>query len=346
MIQIKIESLKTFLRNTAAISRNDLLPILRNIKIHQDAEGKFYATKNNIQVVCIHPIEATGELQDPVLIDQAVMSGLVEQSVGETVTLKVEGGTLTWDNNGVTELPLEDYTNYPLPSDAPDPADAKLISQEVMDAIGSARHYVNQSASAANFRFVCVNNKHVSAFHGQYFYVGLLKEEAAQLMLSREECDIILGLQQVTHNAAERQNYFYSNVGATYIFGKPEERPHKLDAVLKGLADPGGKQFTMPKQDWVSFCTKANIVNQSETALCSLLPNGEFKMEDGNFSRKQQNKSALVGTADEFKFNSKLIAAPLKAVPYETLQCKTNQNFLIIRNEESSEYFTFIGMQK
>mgnify|MGYP000889766874 CR=1 FL=1 len=262
MIKLKIESLRTFLKNTAYISKNELLPVLVNIKIHQQ-EGVFYATKNNIQCVCVHPLEGEGRLAHPILIDISILAGLLTEAAGESVTIEVNEKTLIWDNNGKTTLPLVDPSDFPMPAGAPDPSEAVLLNQEVVDCIVTARHYINPSPSSANFRFVSVKERNVSAFHGQYFYVGYLQQEAPQLMLSKEECDIISALGSVTHTSTERHNYFYSYEGAVYIFTKPEERNHNLTAVLKGLADESGKKFTMCKQDWVTFCTKSNIVNGS-----------------------------------------------------------------------------------
>jgi hypothetical protein len=347
MLTFHIESLRNFLKNTAYIAKNNLLPVLGNIKLYKEGE-QFYAVKNNLKSVCIHPVQGRGE-GGPVLLDFTILTALLNVAQGDDLNIEELAGNLVLTysigkKEARTELQSLPADDFPVPANIPAAEEGRLLPPAAIDSMATARYFTSDKESTANFQYVALNGDNISAFEGAYFYVSTGHTDLTPTLLSREACDVVVALGSVTHASTSQSDCFYTDAGAVYIFAKCEYKPHKLEAVLKGLGNTDGKAFTSLKEDWVTFCNLANAVTESAVALCTVSPTGLFTMEDGNWNRKQDLQADITGELDEFRFNSRSILPPLKAIPIENWNCKTNQHFLIINSDK--EYFTFIGMQK
>lgn len=342
MIILQTQSLRDFAERTKYISRNNLIPILSNLHL-RNKDGLWLLTKNNLAATCEFRVEAEG---DPatILLDERILMGFLQTT--KAATFKITHDTNITLDDGVTQIQFqaEDPANFPLPN-IEDVGELRVLHKDILDAIGIARNFLYETEAGGNFRYVHVNGSYISGFHNNYFYVNNQFKDLPLFLLSKEEADIVSALGVVEYGSTETKNYFFTP-GCTYVFAKTEYRPPKLETVLERL-QAQGKDFTFKREELLDFINVANIVTENPVAGCAMTPQGPFmmlKLTDANFARGTDRQVAVTGTFDEFNFNSRLLAAPLRAVPYEILLAKTNQNCLIITG--NNEYFCFIGMQK
>lgn len=344
MTTLNLESLRQFLKASSYIQKDTLLPVLGNIMLRQ-AEGGYEAIKTNLKSTIIYPVKASGDLTS-LLLDIDIITNLAAVATGD-FEIELQGDTYTLrypvgaGRYSTTTLPLQDSANFPQTQKSIGQETARLIAPNALLSVQTARAFTVQQESAANYQYVVLNGSTISAFNFNSFYVNQGFTDLPLILLSAEAVDVLVNMDGVTHYDAGNYDCFYDNAGASYIFIKSENKPHNLTAVLKGLADEGGQKFETLKADWVTFCNIANTVAESEIAQC-VLKDGRFTMDDVSWNRRQDYAAEITGEAGEFRFNSRLVAGPMKAIPYDRWQAKTNQHFLIIRQED--EYFTFIGM--
>jgi hypothetical protein len=223
-------------------------------------------------------------------------------------------------------LPIEPSENYPSPPDYNNAPSCYKLTKEHLSAIAIARNFTNNSETAGLFQFVHITGENIFAFHTNYFYINGSFSELPTASFRDEETAVIGNLENV-ELAVLQNHHIFKLPDCVYIFTKSETNQMNLKTIFERLRLPG-KEFRCDLEELVSFVQLANNVSESAVATCSLVGEGLFvklKMNDANYSRS-------------------LIATPLKAVPGEILNAKTNQNTLIIQNEK--EWICFVGMSK
>lgn len=348
MINLSLNSLQEFQKRTAYIQRNTVLPILSYLKLEQIGEG-LYLTKNNLKSVCRCKIEGrTDKPFNPILLDERILFASLSEFKGvEIQVLASDKQIRITDGKTRIDFHREDYTNYPgIPATPPDVVKSKL-TKEHFEAIDIASNYINDAESAGNFQFVHVGNTYISAFNNHFFYLNHRFEQLPELMLTEEQAKVLssTGLEDIIVMVT-RSHYYFIGPNIVYVFTRQEGNSPSVKTVHERLSLPG-KDFQIHKAEILGFVNVANVVSETPIADCTMTPAGPFAkltLVDANYSRNSHREIALAGTFDEFNFNSRLISAPLKSIPYDLLQCKTNQNCLIITGDK--EYFCFIGMQK
>ena len=345
MFKLKTASLKEFQKRASQIQANTLLPILSNLRI-QVGNGVCTLTKNSLNAVVIGQVEH--ETDTPgitLLIDERILFSIVATSRQEIIEIQVEGNQIIIIDEDKTHLPLEDIANFPkLPIWEPDAATFKLEANHIA-AIRIASKYINDSETAGHFKFVHLGAENIYAFHNNYFYINSGFANLPNIELSSEETAVITSVETIDLLDLPNHHVFFTP-GYEYIFTKSESSKVDVGAVMTRLQLPG-KDFTTQTEELNVFIQRANSISESPVTSCSLVPAGMFiklTMNDANYSRSNERMVACTGEPNEFTFNSRLIAGPLKAIPYPVLKAKTNQNCLIV--QEGEEWFCFLGMAK
>lgn len=354
MITLNKQSILDFQKRVAFISRNELLPILANLKLEW-VEDHWELTKNNLQAVCIGRVNATGEPAS-VLLDERIFFGFVATTKSEQITIEVGAMVVVSDGSTKVELPIEDATHYP-PSPAI-PADTPLqLTEQHLRAIRIASSFTSPGETAGNFQFVHTGVNGIFGFHNNFFYINTAFEGLPELVLRSDECEVITATEGVGLLDLPNHHIFF-NGGYTYIFTKSEGKQLNITGVVDRLKLPG-KDVTLAKDGLIDFCSVANIVSETPLATCLMEPAGggllKLSLKDANYNRGTDRVLPATGEPDAFAFNSRLLAPVLRAMPYEVLEAKTNSNCFIVGGKggagnglgsETNEWFCFIGLQR
>lgn len=344
MLQLKTDSLKEFQKKAQQIQANTLLPILSNLKLVMTEDGICTIIKNSINSICIGVVEGVGAAGS-YLINERIFFSIVGTSKKEVIEVGIHEGQILIQDDDKTFLPIENPDDYPNPPEYNSNIDCFKFSNEHIRAIGIASNYINESETSGPFQFVHMKEENIFAFHINYFYINGGFKSLPSASFRNEETAIITQLIDVEFMDLPNHHIFFSP-GYTYIFTKAETNIMDISSVI-GRLNLAGKNFTCNTEEFNNFVQRANSISESPVATCSLNPAGLFvklQLNDANFSRSNERMIACTGEPDEFTFNSRLIAGAMKAIPFQTLNAKTNQNCLIINNDK--EWFCFVGMSK
>lgn len=346
MITLSVEQLKDFQRRTQYIQRNTQLPSLSYIKLHTQ-NGKHYLTKNNLRCACVALVRGHTNLKEyePLLIDDRILMNFINitKSLDITISFDENHIKLTDGKNDI-KFQREDFKNFPATPSYGAAQTKFIFTKSHLDAIAIARNFLLDSESGGNFRFIHVSNSGISAFHTNYFYVNNQFSDLPTLRIDKEMADVITTVPELKF-ADNGNHYFFLATDMIYIFTQQEGNSPNLDNIYSRLKTPG-KNFSCNKEDVIEFCDVANMVTESKMADCRIEPNGKalnFKLLDVSYNRNVDRHVDYEGDSpDEFNFDSKLLGAPLRAIPYDKLKGKTVQNTLII--EGNNEWFAFMAL--
>jgi DNA polymerase III sliding clamp (beta) subunit (PCNA family) len=345
MIKLNKANLQDFQRLTSSMPKNTVMPILGCVKL-ENATGFVKITKSNLGTTVVAGIKAEVDSDfAPILLDEKILFGFLAETKFDSIVITAEGNEVQISDT-ITRIKLttEDASNFPQTPQAN--GDVVVISREIVDAFDTAKNFVNDSETAGNYQFVHCKDNFIAAFNSHFFYLNNKFEKLPEIMLNKEMCDVVCASQSSMKFQNSGNHYFFTSTGIQYIFTKIEGKIPAVASVLDRLKLPG-KEFTIPKVDLVSFCNVANMISETAVSSCSMTPNGPFadlKINDTNYSRNGERNIPISGTFDEFTFNARIIINPLKNVPLDTFNAKTNSNCMIITGKD--EYFCFIGMSK
>lgn len=359
-ITLNVASVRDFQKRVQFIPRNDLKPILKNIKLQHYPELGWRLIKNNENTVCIGRVQAEGE-PATILLDERIFFGLVTAANGEVVTLEVLEGKLWITIDGQkTDLPIEDPADFPREPPFPIEQEPLQFTEQHLRAIRIAANFTSPGETAGNFQFVHLTpTDGIFGFHNNFFYINSAFSGGVfpEVQFRPDECEIICSTEGVGFINMDRHHVFF-NGGYTYIFTKSEAKALNITGVVERLQQPGNA-MVINRDGLVDFCATANLVSETPLADCLISPMGgaliRLTLRDNNYNRGTERMLPCQGEPEMFAFNSRLLAPVLKVIPYEQLEGKTNNNCLIIGGKngtgnglaaEVNEWFVFIGMQK
>lgn len=343
IIRLKTESLRQFQKRAVQLTTNTLLPILTNLKLSYSGDI-CTLTKNNIGAVIVGQVEATGDACN-ILISERIFFAIVSSSKQEFIEIQVEADRILIIDSDKTYLPIEDVAQFVNPPEYSSEADAFKFDKDHLKAIRIASNFTNDLPSAGFMQFVHTSGENIFAFHTNYFYINGSFKGLPVASLRSEEIKILSEIDEIEFMDLPNHHVFFTP-GYEYIFTKTEAAMPKLDAVFASLNLPG-KNFTCNTSDLVDFIQRANLISESEIAQCSITPAGMFlqlRIDDANYSRSNERLISSTGEPDEWVFNSRVLLNPMRAIPYEILNAKTNRNYLII--QAGNEWYSFAGMSK
>jgi hypothetical protein len=346
MIKLKKQSLQDLQKITASIKRNDLLPSLKYLKLDL-VNGKNVITKSNLGLTCIAEID--GAYDKPyatILLDERILFAFLSEAQGDEVIIRIGAKEINLsDGNNSINLPREDPSNYPR---VPEPIkDASyLLTKDHIGAIRIARRFANDTESAGNYQFVHISKNYIAAFNLYCFYINNKFEDLPEVLLTPEQADVVGSFDQDLMFEQSGNHYFFISPTVKYIFTKHEGATLPFTKLIENLQTEG-KNFTMIKAEMVNFCSIANIVSESKLANCSLKGSSATPilfMSDADYNRQFQKDINVSGEFDEFNFDSRIMADPIRSIPYDIMNCKTTHNCFIVTGDK--EWYCFIGMSK
>lgn len=337
MIKLSTKSLRDFQKRIGGIQPYNNLPILKNLKV-SIANNICTVTKNEINSICIGQIEYEGD-ETEILINEKVLFALLNVTKDEWIEVHEK-----YIKSGVDKIPItfEDIMNYPNPPDITDQPSYKLTKDHIA-AINIAKNYISDMDNQMQYQFVHLNEEAIYAFHSHYFYINNSFDKLPVAQLTKEECNIITSQDEIDFLDLPNHHVFFIP-GYTYIFTKAEEVKITISAVVSKL-QLAAKEFVCSKDQISDFISLANSVSESQIATCTLSGN-MLSMNDASYNRGNERVVNMEGEADEFIFNSRLVAVPFKAIPYTTIKGKVNMNNFIITGGSDNEWFCFLGMSK
>lgn len=359
-IILQTASVREFQKRVQFIKTNDIIPILRNVKL-QFADGLgWQLVKNNLKEVCIGKVQAEGE-PATLLLDERIFFGLVTAAKSDSILLEIVDGQLIITIDGQkTDLPIESPSDFPSEPIFPIDETPLQLTDKHLRAIRIASNFTTPGETAGNFQFVHLTPEDgIFGWHNNFFYINSAFASTAlpEIQLRQEECEVICATDGVGMLNLSNHHVFF-NGGYTYIFTKSEAKRLNITGVVGRLQQPGAA-FKIDRDGIADFCNTANLVAESPTADCLISPMGgamvKLSLRDAAYNRGTERILPCDGQPEDFVFNSRLILPILRVIPYQLLDGKTNSNCLIIGGKQGSgnglaaevdEWFCFIGMQK
>lgn len=347
MITLNVDSIREFSRKTQYITPNTVFPVLANIKLNF-ANGKHYVTKSNNKCTCVGLINGNGIQHPDLLIDYDKLSSFVSITSASAISLEWDDEKIyISDGEKKIYFQREDPTNFPKTPSFASAKESFKFTREHLSAITIAKNYLLDTESGGSFRFVHLGANHISAFHTNFFYVNNRFNNLPEVLLNSEMCNVITdAADEFTFSKLDNQ-YFFLAVNVIYIFTMEEGKSPNVKSVNDRLSAQG-KEFKFNKEKLVQFCTLANSIHKSPLCSCTMIPDvDKFKLSvvDSSYNSGCDMPVVMTGTFDKFSFDSRLFLQPIKTIPFESLECKTNQNCLIITSPDKKEYFCFMGLQ-
>lgn len=340
MLKLHVNSLKEFQRRAAQIQTNTLLPVCSNLKLEPNL-----ITKHSLSAAIIGKVETLGD-NESYLVDERILFALANGTKSDWIEVYNENlQTVLKDDTGLTFLPIIPVVDFPAIPEFDRNTGIIVLDQHHIKAINIASNFINDVETAGTLRFVHLDVDSIYAVNNNYFYINGRFKDLPTVAFSSEEASIITSQEKIEFINLSNHHVFFTP-GYDYIFTKSESGKININGIMERLRLPG-KNFTCNTDELCNFINYANNVSESPIATCTLNPEGLFiklSINDSNFNRGHERMIACTGEPEEFTFNSRLVATPIKAIPYSTLNAKTNQNCLIVQND--SEWFCFIGMSK
>lgn len=290
MITLNVASIREVQKRVQFIPRNDLKPILKNIKLQHHPELGWRLVKNNENTVCIGLVTGQGE-PATILLDERIFFGLVAGARGEAITLElVEGKLLITVDSQKTDLPTEDPADFPTEPAFPIEEEPFQFTDAHLRAIRIAMNFTTPGETAGNFQFVHLTPADgIFGFHNNFFYInsafggGIFPE----VQLRPEECEVICSTEGVGFINMDRHHVFF-NGGYTYIFTKSEGKTLNITGVVERLQKPGS-DLAVSRDGLVDFCGVANLIAETPLADCLISPMGggiiRLTLRDANYNR-------------------------------------------------------------
>lgn len=348
MLRITVNSYKAFQKKASTIQRNELLPVLSNVKVTYDG-SVCTITKNSMNSICVGQVEIEGDCEPgSFLIDEQLLNDCVPRF--KTTSFCVENeGELTIIRSGETkiELPKINPADFPDPPDYGESPDCFPFNSDHLRAIKIASNFTHQSETAGPFQFVHLSEQYIFAFNPFFFYINSSFEGIPKISMRPEEIVAISSYDSIEFTDLPNYHVYFAP-GYTYYFSKTESNQPNVSVVFERLAKPG-KDCKMNGQQFIDFCLLANSVSGSPKANCVIRAEGMFakmKLNDASYSRKAEDTIMITGELDEFSFDGKAMITPLRSVPSGEWDVNTKQNCFIINGRESKEVFCFIGMNQ
>jgi hypothetical protein len=339
MLKLNTKSLQSFFSRASKIQKSSQLPVLSYLKLSFDNE---IATliKSNLEATIIGQVEYEGDPVD-ILIDENDLSISASNCQSEFIEVEhinnVGKLEVVLRYNKVKKVtPSEDINTYPVIPEIKESDIIKLTSDH-LSAIEKASSFTGESEALS---FVQITPAAIAAFSQQSFYINTSFNDLPTILLRPDEIKMLPN-NEVEFSDLERHHVFYTP-GFTYIFTKVEGKAAPIDTVLERLRQPG-KDFSFDPAELISFCNEANATSKSQIATCTM-NGGNLSLNDAAYSRSIDAEYACEGQPDEFTFNSRLVLSGIKALPTGKIGAKTNQNCLIINDNQ--EWYCFIGMSK
>lgn len=352
MIKVLTSSVRTFQKKASTIQRNELLPILSNIKLDFDGET-CTMTKNALEAICIGNIDlAEGDqpARLSLLIDEQVLFSFLSTLKTTDFSIGTEGSdVILQSGETVIRLPKEMAEDFPKPPPFSNDLERFKLTPQHIRAMKIASNFVNPLETSGPFQYVHIKAGNIFAFHSNFFYLNTSFEGLPIAAFRVSEVAMIISHLDNGIEMIDLDNYHvYLSPGFTYVFSKPETTSPEVEVVLQRLKMPG-KDCGFNGNDLIDFCVLANSVSPSPVATCSIKGEGTFakmQLNDKNYSRTVNQLSVITGELDEFHFNSRIYIAPMRSIPDGMWNVNTKQNCFIIKNTEETEWFCFIGMTK
>ncbi len=345
MIQLSIARLQDFQKRTQYIQRHTTLPMLSYLKLHVE-NGNFHLTKNNLAAICVMVVGENAPPDTPtLLLDDRILFSYLSAAAAKQITI-------TWtdkeiqltDGKQPVTFQRQDPTDFPRTPEFNEATNEYKMPTELLATLAVAKNFVNDSETAGNQKFIHLRGEYVFAMSTNCFFLCNRFKDLPELRLDKQQADILSGLQEVEFGSIGN-HYFFLAGDSIFIFTKQEgQSPAAISNIHERLRLPG-KEFQIMRDELTSFCNVANMVSEGPLVPCSMVPAGpvcSLRMVDASFNRGTSRDVMVTGTFDQFNFDSRLFQTPMKAIPYEILEAKTNQNNFIITGQD--EYFCFIGM--
>jgi len=346
-IILSVEQLRDYQRRTMYIQKNTTLPALGYLKLEY-RNGKHYMTKSNLRCVCVALIQSRCELpeHETLLLDDRIFSSFINLTKSQDVTVTWDDTQITL-NDGRNKIKFAKQNPMDFPT-TPSFAGAQVnftLTKKHLDAIAVAKNFVLNSESGGNYKFIHVGGNFIGAFHTNYFYINHQFANLPTIRLDNEMADVVTGIEELKF-AHKDNHYFFLATNIIYIFTMQEGSSIDVAKVYDKVLTPSEKLFTIDKEELIEFCNMANMVTESAMADCSFLPTNnahvDLKLIDASYNREAHKPMDIKGAMDQFNFDSKLLAGPMKSIPYDNWKCKTTHNNLIVTGDD--EFFVFMGL--
>lgn len=324
-MKIKVVDLKEFIKRSAKITSNGIIPIYDYLLFEFNKES-ICITKTNGQTYCKHEIDNDGNEVCSLLIEEKRLTSFVNNTGGEELTFKIKNKQVEIsDSVNLVSVPTEEVSLFPAFPEQGNSNEAVSISSEVIKSLNEAKQFRFNGKYETNYSYIYVSKNEIGSFvfatSGNVFYLKKFEEDLPAFSLSPESCSMLLPYSNVLYYSSNNYNFF--NTGKT-IFGFIQSELKSVDfrPVLNSVN----------RSEWLEIDRK-DFVDFSDLVLSFsfLVPIIRFSFSGenvlANYSEENYNVNAerLISAkknfeADSFNFNASFINMALRCFTGEKIK--------------------------
>lgn len=349
MVKIAIADLNEFLKRSAPIKPNNVLPILSYIKLEWK-NSNATLTKTALNSFIVHQLKVKSKKEGVLLLDTKILSSAVANAVADELTFDVtDKNVVIHDGKRITKFSLEDASVFPkIPDHETD--DKITFSQDVLEAITLASNAIEEKVPQEFMKYVNIYSKGKKG--GSYVFGTnpfamvhkTFKDQLASIMLCNEAVSVVKSYESVIYFAAG--NYDFFDVGnSLYGFIKPTEKPVDVSVIIDNFNDK--VNFKMSRKEMLGYCTYVKSICPNtlgvvpQIAIEDLGKNKimlRFSNEDYKISHDEDFEVKKNATLNLTWFNAGMMIDVIKSLPYDELSFNLAHGNIYIRSEEDEQF--------
>ena len=315
-MRFETAQLAAFLKKTATIKTNTILPILGSICFRDG-----FILKTNLQESIEAPLKAPVNF----LVDEKTLAAFINSTNADFIDIDVKEKTTTiTDGSATLKLPTESAKEYPKEA-RPDDDKWRELPPAFVWCLETAGRFIDPTHIQLG--------AHHARVHGSYIYASdamcIIRLAAPDWLdgavFPAEFCRVAARIEDDKIWYQETDNALYlmaANSGICYRFTKQETA--RID--LSGLIPKEQINWQeIDKQPLVQFNDTAIAISRQSYADCILQNDMEMTLQDSDYDRELNQHKPCGVNLQRFRYNAAKMNKILKAMPSDKISISTEK---------------------
>lgn len=327
---IKTQLLRDFLKRTAGIKPALSIPLTDHILFKP---GMIQRTNLEVSATLKAP-----SITDTILVEEKSLSAVVNQTTAEEITINKDGKKIIISDgmpmsHGVTQAELFPVITAMAGSEI-------TLSQEIKDALAIASRFVSDNPNTGSWNYVHMKDNYIAGTDGSKMYYETFDHthfNLPNIVMDINDVNILNGLDECIMSDDDN-HYFIRSEDYEFCFTKTEEKTPDFATLIKHRQNTEGISFTINRNQWISYCERANSIVSDKITLSSISSVGFDLISTEKSLHMDCQIPDII-----FKFNARTILPAIKALSSEIFDCSLAGQALIIK--ENNSIILFQGVQ-